>query len=64
MLAFCEALLEGGAEAIGEDGDLAFLFFFFQAHVDDADEGHGVGIGALSQAEELIFFQKGVLPAF
>ena len=64
LLAFFEALFEGGAESVREDGDLAFLLLFFQAHVDDADERHGVGVGAFVEAEELIFSGKGVLPAF
>ena len=64
LLAFCETLLEGGAEAIGEDGDLAFLLLLFQTHVDHTDERHGVGVGTLVEAEELVFSGKGVLPAF
>ena len=64
LLAFFEALFEGGAEAVGEDGDLAFLLLLFQTHVDDADERHGVGVGAFVEAEELVFSGEGVLPAF
>ena len=63
LFALREALLEGGAEAVGEDRDLAFLLLLFQTHVDHANERHGVGVGALVQAEEMVFPRKAVLPA-
>lgn len=64
LLSLFEALFKGGAEPVGEDGDLAFLFLFFQPHVDDADERHGVCIRSLIQAEDFVFPREGVLPAF
>src|SRR5690606_38097988 len=64
LLAFRETLLKGGAEPVRKDGDLAFLLLFFQPHVDDADERHGMGIGALVEAEEPVFSCQAVLPAF
>lgn len=64
LLTFFEALFEGGAEAIREDGCGAFLFLFLEAHVNYADEGHGVGVSPLIEAKELVFSCKDVLPAF
>ena len=62
LLALREALFKSGAEAVGEDRDLAFLLLLFQAHVDHADERHGVGVGAFVEAEQVVFPRKAVLP--
>ena len=48
-----ELLVDGVTEALGEDGWAAF--FRFIAHVDDADEGEGLAVGALGEGDELVF---------
>ena len=48
-----ELLIHGVAETLGEDGWASF--FGFVAHVDDADEGEGLAVGALGEGDELVF---------
>ena len=58
-----ELLVHGVTEALGEDGGTAF--FGFVAHVDDANEGKGLAVGALGEGDELVFvFGAGVEVAF
>ena len=54
-----ELLIHGVAEALGEDGGTAF--FGFVAHVDDADEGKGLAVGALGEGDELVFLFFGTV---
>lgn len=55
LLIFFEALIDGGAELVGEDGVSAFLFSRFDPHVHDASERKGGAIGPFGEADDLIF---------
>ena len=42
---------------MGENGRAAF--FWFIAHIDDADEGEGLTVSAFGEGAELVFFFEG-----
>jgi len=61
LLVLGDPLFEGGAQAVGEDGHAALVLFRLQPHVEDADQRQGLAVGALEQADELVFAVEGVL---
>lgn len=38
------------------------MFGGFEAHIDHADEGHGLAVGAFVEAEQLVFSGEGIVP--
>lgn len=59
-----EAFFDGSTKDVGDDGVAAFVFFGFDAHVDDAGEGEGCSVGAFGEFDELVFAELGVLEGF
>ena len=51
LFSFCELFLHVGSKWIGENGRATFVFFTFNSHIDDPDDGHRLPVGTFVECE-------------
>ena len=61
LLSLGKLELHAAAQRVGEDGGSAFVFFTFDAHVNNADDGQRLSIGTFWKGEEVVCVGLGIV---
>ena len=61
LLSLGKLNLHTATQGIGEDGGPTFVFFAFDAHVNDADDGQGLSIGTFGKGQQVVFVGFGIM---